>query len=294
MGTQMDPGSDGDGTFEQLPPYEFPPESLSHLNGAPVGTVTGPFLHEQTGAYADWDTWTFTYYLYVPAQYQPGHAAALMVFNDGYLYNSVPGITEDAPFNAPTVFDNLIFEGSMPVTIGVFIWPGTDDGHKVGGGDPGRSRQYDTPNDQYGKFLLEEFLPAHVLGDYDIVTDPDGWAMAGHSSGGIAAVIAGWFYPDNFRKLLTASPSFPNTGGMFPDAFDTDEPAKPLRIYHLSGTNDLGGWKPSNDSAAEIFAAQGYHYRYRPGEDNHYPPRAAIADFPDALRWLWRGYSAAP
>lgn len=293
MGTQMDPGSEGDGTYDQPPPYDFPPESLSHLDGAPQGSVTGPFLHVQTGEYSNWDQWTFTWYLYVPAQYQPGHAAALMVFNDGYLYNSVPGITEDSPFNAPTVFDNLIHEGSMPVTIGVFIWPGTNDGHKVGGGDGGRSRQYDTPNDQYGKFLLEEFLPANVLNDYDIVTDPDGWGIAGHSSGGIASIIAGWYYPDNFRKILTASPSFPNTGGVFPGIFE-DEPAKPLRIYHLAGSNDLGGFKGANDDAAMIFEQLGYHYRYRPGEDQHYPPRAAIADFPDALRWLWRGYSAAP
>lgn len=293
MGTQMDPGTQGDGTYDQAPPYDFPPESLSHLDGAPQGSVTGPFLHVQTGQYSNWDQWTFTWYLYVPAQYQPGHAAALMVFNDGYLYNSVPGITEDAPFNAPTVFDNLIHEGSMPVTIGVFIWPGTNDGHKVGGGDGGRSRQYDTPNDQYGKFLLEEFLPANVLNAYDIVSDPDGWAIAGHSSGGIASIIAGWYYPDNFRKILTASPSFPNTGGVFPSIFE-DEPAKPLRIYHLAGSNDLGGFKGANDDAALIFEQLGYHYRYRPGEDQHYPPRAAIADFPDALRWLWRGYSAAP
>lgn len=294
MGTQEDPLTDGDGTYDQPPPYDVPPEALSHINGAPEGTVLGPFLHTQTGTYENWDSWKFTYYIYVPAQYQPGHAAALMVFNDGYLYLTIPDITPDSRFTAPTVFDNLIHEGSMPVTIGVFIFPGTDDGHKVGGGDPGRSRQYDTPNDQYGKFLLEEFLPTNVLNQYDIVTDADGWAIAGHSSGGIASIMVGWYYPDRFHKILTASPSFPNTGGVFPGEFETVETPKPLRIYHLAGTNDLGGFKDTNDRAAEIFEAEGYHYRYRPGQDAHYPPQAATADFPEALRWLWRGYSAAP
>jgi len=30
--------------------------------------------------------------------------------------------------------------------------------------------------------------------------------------------------------------------------------------------------------------------RYRPGTGMHYPPAEAAQDFPDALRWLWRGY----
>jgi enterochelin esterase-like enzyme len=292
-GTQMDPGTTDDGTFPQPPPYDLPPESLALAAGAMKGTVSGPFLHAQTGTYTGWDQWKFTYYVYVPAQYQPGHAAALMVFNDGYLYAGINTLT-DSRFNAPTVFDNLIHEGTMPVTIAVFIFPGTNDGHQVGGGDGGRSTQYDTPNDQYGKFLLEEFLPTEILNKYDIVTDADGWAIGGHSSGGIASIIAGWYWPDRFHKMLTASPSFPNKGGKFPAEFLTVPTAKPLRIYHLSGTKDLGGFKAANDQAAVDFKQLGYHYRYRPGEDNHYPPKAAMADFPSALRWLWRGYKAAP
>ncbi|HXK18559.1 MAG TPA: alpha/beta hydrolase-fold protein, partial [Polyangiaceae bacterium] len=226
MGTQADPGSDGDGTFPQPPPYVLPPESLGPINSAPKGTVTGPFLHVQTGTYTGWSTWKFTYYVYVPSQYKAGHAAALMIFNDGYLYAGINSLT-DSRFNAPQVFDNLIAEGSMPVTIGVFIFPGTNDGHQVGGGDGGRSTQYDSPNDQYGKFLRDEFLPTEILNKYDIVSDPDGWAMAGHSSGGIASIIAGWYFPDRWRKMLTASPSFPNAGGKFPNEFTT-APAKPL------------------------------------------------------------------
>lgn len=292
MGMQADPGTDGDGTFDQPPPYDLPPESLGPINNAPKGTVTGPFLHAQTGTYTGWSTWKFTYYVYVPSQYKPGHAAALMIFNDGYLYAGINSLT-DSRFNAPQVFDNLIAEGSMPVTIAVFIFPGTNDGHQVGGGDSGRSTQYDTPNDQYGKFLREEFLSTEILNKYDIVSDPDGWAIGGHSSGGIASIIAGWYHPDRWHKMLTASPSFPNKGGKFPDEFTT-APAKPLRIYHLAGTNDLGGFKDANDKAAMILQGLGYHDRYRPGQDNHYPPKAAMADFPNALRWLWRGYTAPP
>jgi hypothetical protein len=66
---------------------------------------------------------------------------------------------------------------------------------------------------QYGKFPREEFLPMNVLGNYDIVIDADGWALAGHSSGGIASIIAGFYHSDRWHKILTASPSFPNKGG---------------------------------------------------------------------------------
>ena len=63
------------------------------------------------------------------------------------------------------------------------------------------------------------------------------------------------------------------------------------RASSSSGTADIGSFYDENVKAAGIFETLGYHYRFRPGTDQHYPPKAAIADFPDALRWLWRGYT---
>jgi enterochelin esterase-like enzyme len=296
MGTQDDPGTTGDGTVPLPGPYTLPPEATSHLNGAPTGQLLGPFMHKLTGTYTGWTAnWIFTYWVYVPAQYKAGHAAALAVFGDGEHYIGMPALS-DARFNAPTVFDNLIADGSMPVTIGVFIYPGSSMGQIVGGGDGGRSKQYDTPNDQYGKFLLQEFLPTEILAKYTIVTDADGWAIGGHSSGGIAAFSAAWFYTDNFHKVITASPSFSNTGGYFPAKILTVTPGKPIRVYHLAGTMDLccPSWYDENNQAAMDFMKMGYHYRYRPGTGMHFPPAEGAQDFPDALRWLWRGYHTPP
>jgi enterochelin esterase-like enzyme len=300
-GMQTDPGTAGDGTMMFNPPYAKAPEETSLMNGAKMGQTLGPFVHTQTGTYTGWSTWKFTYYVFVPAEYKPGHAAALMIFNDGYLYCAVDGklgtTNQDSMvyFNAPTVIENLIATGEMPVTIAVCIFPGTTDGHQVGGGDNGRSTQYDTANDQYGKFLREEFLPTEILNKYTIVTDPDGWGMGGHSSGGIASVIAGWFHNDRWHKVVTASPSFPNKGGMFPNLFKT-MPAKPLRVYHTAGTMDLGGFRAANDNAAMVLQMMGppYHDRYMQTMDVHYPPHAAMADFPNAMRWAWRNYKTPP
>jgi hypothetical protein len=53
---------------------------------------------------------------------------------------------------------------------------------------------------------------------------------------------------------------------------------------------DLSGFRAANDSAAMILQGLGYHDRYMQVIDMHYPPKAAMADFANAMRWMWRGY----
>jgi enterochelin esterase-like enzyme len=300
MGTQADPGSEGDGKLQLDAPYQPAPESTAHLDGAlkgkvndvEVGMAPKVLIYEQTKQYPGVNNMLKNeYWIYVPAQYKPGCAAALMVFQDGVHYVGV----DDAKINAPTVFDNLIAKGEMPVTIGVFINPGEPgDGHYNGNEYQNRHVQYDKNDPAYVTFLVEQFLPDVVLPKYDIVADPDGWAISGHSSGGIAAFMAGWHRPDKFRKLLTHSASFPLPGdymGMsLIESIDAKE-KQSLRVYLMSGPNDLGGWFGANTTAAEHLAAKGYHYQYRTEDSNHYPPQAAAQDFANALRWMWRGYT---
>ncbi len=301
MGTQADPGTDGDGKTTLTAPYTPAPETLSHLNGAPKGKLNGlevggaampqPTIYAKQGAYpGEAQMLKYEYWIYVPAQYKPGCAATLTVFQDGLHFIGY----DDAGLNAPTVLDNLIASGDIPVTIGLFINPGEPGtGHYDGHETPIRSQQYDTNNDVYVSFLVNEFLPTNVLNQYDIVTDPDGWLIGGHSSGGIAAFVAGWYRPDKFRKLLTFDASFPNTkpnnGVALLDAINQAD-AKPLRTYLMSGPNDLGGWYDANTKAATELAAKNYHYIYRVETSSHYPPLAAQQDFANALKWMWRGY----
>jgi enterochelin esterase family protein len=53
---------------------------------------------------------THEYWVYVPAQYTAAEPACVMVFQDGHDYVNVKG-----PVRVPTVFDNLIHKGEMPV-----------------------------------------------------------------------------------------------------------------------------------------------------------------------------------
>src|SRR5450755_3916779 len=117
MGTQADPGTDGDGKATLDAPYAPAPETLMHSNGAPVGKVNGmavgsttltPLIYAAKEAYPGQNQMLkYEYWIYVPAQYEPGCSAAFMVFQDGLHFVGI----DDAKLNAPTVLDNLIASG---------------------------------------------------------------------------------------------------------------------------------------------------------------------------------------
>lgn len=281
---QSDPGTEGNGTVPQPAPYSMP-EEARQLDGAPEGVV-GPAAFYESSAYPGLN---FQYRVYVPAQYADNRPSALVVFQDGgSIYLDF--------FKAPTVLANLIHAGDIPVAIALFINPGTPSGEfRWEEDDSLRSQQYDAVDDRYARFLLDEIIPDVILNKYNVVDDPNGWAVIGFSSGGIASFTAGWHRPDRFRKILTQNGSFVDIrgGGAYPDSIRQGEP-RPLRIYQLSGTNDLelpvGNWFDANNAVAAALGEMGYAYRYRTGSGQHYPPEQALDDFPAALRWLWRGY----
>ena len=91
--------------------------------GVPQGKVTSGVFEESKifpGTRRDFS-------VYVPAQYTPEKPAALMVFMDGAGYAK-----PDGAFRVPVVFDNLIHQKAMPVTIAVFVNPGTVPATKPG------------------------------------------------------------------------------------------------------------------------------------------------------------------
>ncbi len=270
---QEDPGTEGDGTFEDLGPYPRSPESLGPIDGAPAGDLASTQTYTSAEVYAGW---TFDYQIFVPTQYEAGKPAALAVFQDGVGAYGGIGVIQ--------MFENLIHAGEMPVTIVLFVSPGSG----------GRSENYDVVSDRYGRFLLDEMIP-DVLGEYDLVDDPDGWAIAGFSSGGCAAFTVAWFFPEKFHKISTNSGSFVSirTADEFPQMIRDTDP-KPLRVALRSGTNDLdnqfGSWLDANFAMAEALEEQGYHYRFAHGTGGHDMTQAA-KDMVEEWRWLWRGYS---
>ena len=131
-----------------------------------------------------------------------------MVFMDGTGYAK-----SDGAFRVPVVFDNLIHQKAMPVTIAVFVNPGTIPATKPGAKDrSNRSFEYDSLGDRYAKFLVDEFLPVALKG-LNVSNDPKQRAVCGISSGGICAFTVAWEKPDQFGKVLSHIGSFTNIRG---------------------------------------------------------------------------------
>jgi len=228
------------------------------------------------GTIRDWS-------LYLPAR-ADGPAAA-MIFQDGVRFY------QDF---VPTVFDNLIADGVMPPTVGIFLDPGTFADTTASN----RSYEYDTLSDQYARFLLDEILP-EVAREVPLREDAAGRAICGMSSGGICAFTAAWQRPDQFHKVLSHVGSFTNIasgptlreGGHNYPALIRKMPPKPLRVALQDGTNDLnhaaGSWWLANLQMDDALRFAGYDHTFTPGQGFHSLAHGR-AIFPDSLRWLWR------
>jgi enterochelin esterase family protein len=233
------------------------------------------------------DGTTRDWWVYVPSQSSAEKPAAVMVFQDGAGYKDF----------VPTVFDNLIAEKSMPVTVGVFINPGTFEG-----GRSDRSFEYDTLSEQYARFLLEEILP-EVEKTVKLRHDAAGRAIAGISSGGICAWTVAWERPNEFSKVLSWVGSFTNIasgktlreGGHNYEALIRKGPKKPIRVFLQDGANDLdnnnGNWPLANQQMARALEFRRYDFKFVYGQGFH-SNRHGRAVLPDSLRWLWRGWES--
>jgi enterochelin esterase-like enzyme len=227
------------------------------------------------------------YWVYVPAQYNAAKPAALMVFMDGGGF-----VKADGNFRVPTVFDNLIHAGQMPVTLGLFVNPGSFPALKQGEKPrSNRSFEYDSLGDRNARFFIEELIP-ELAKSYNISSDPEQRATCGNSSGGIAAFTLAWERPDAFRKVVSHIGSFTNIrGGHVYAALVRKGEKKPLRVFLEDGKNDLdnqfGNWPLANQDMAASLKYVGYDYQFILGEGTHNTKHAGSI-FPATLRWLWR------
>jgi enterochelin esterase family protein len=226
--------------------------------------------------------------VYIPAQYKPGTEACLMVWQDGSRHVDPKG-----SMRASVVFDNLIHQKQMPVTIGVFVDPGRKLKQKAGEKAGNRSFEYDSLGDLYVRFLLEEILPeVQKRCAVKFRPEPEARAIAGGSSGGICSFTAAWERPDQFHKVLCWVGTFVDIrgGNAYPYLVRVTEP-KPIRVYLLDGSNDLdnkyGNWPLANRMMEASLKYMNYDFRMDWTQCFHGSKGMAPA-LPEALRWLWR------
>jgi gluconolactonase len=231
--------------------------------------------------------------VYVPAEYTGDKPACVYVGLDGL------------GFEAPTAFDNLIYKHEMPVTIGVGIAPGAVDSADPPS-DPrfNRSLEFDSLNDNLGRFVLDEVLPEVARHKSPnglrirLSKDPNDRATGGGSTGGIGAFTLAWEHPGAFRRVFTAVGTFVGMrgGDHYAVLVRKTEP-KPIRIYMQDGSHDelttslgeVGSWWMSNQTMERALKFAGYQVEHVWGEGSHNGNHATML-FPDAMRWLWKDW----
>ena len=231
------------------------------------------------------------YKVYLPANYDPDKAYPFTLFLDGINIYLSPVV------QANNVLDNLIAEGRIPAMIGIFLDPGDHgEGMPIYGGsfsdwNSNRSREYDSVDDTFVRFLLEEFLPK-VETEYRLSADPDERCLCGASSAANAVFNAAWFRPDSFHKVICNVSSFVNIrgGNCQPDRI-RKSPKKPLRVFIQDGEHDLniiyGDWVLGNKTMVSALEYRGYDYKYVLGKGGHNLERGG-AILPETMEWMWR------
>jgi len=227
------------------------------------------------------------YYVYVPAQYNASQPAALMVFQDGHTYANDSGDQRVC-----IVYDNLIAEKKLPVTICVFINPGhvSKEYPKSRFNVSNRSNEYDVMDDTYSNMLLNEILP-EVKNKYVISDDPAMHGIGGLSSGAICAFTVAWQHPEYFSKVLSQIGSFTNIkgGNNYPSIIRKTK-KKDIKIFLQDGTNDLdnehGNWWLANLEMEAALKYKGYNYAFEKGKGTHSGKHGGSI-LPASLQWLW-------
>jgi sugar lactone lactonase YvrE/enterochelin esterase-like enzyme len=263
--------------------YKLGPDSQIHP-GVPQGKIEQFPWTSKIFNGTHRDCW-----VYIPAQYDGSQPACVMVFQDGGRF-----VKRDGQWRAPVVMDNLIHRKEMPVTIGIFLDPGV-----VPADSPkelpryNRSFEYDSPTDQYARFLLQEILP-EVGRKYRLTQDGNARGICGSSSGGICAFTAAWERPREFSRVITFVGSFTDLkgGNRYPDLIRKNEP-RSIRIFQQDGRNDLdiyaGSWFIANTDVDAALSFAGYEHTFVVGTEGHNAKHGG-AILPGALRYVWKGY----
>lgn len=316
-----DPGTEGNGNVVVGPEYAVDPDLTDR--GNPQGTQFEFSMKLADSEIFPGDDDTLDprkpvrterkVFVYVPAAYQEGDEAPILVTLDGPSHL----------VQVRNALDNLTISEDPDRRLPAFIVIAVENGGNDGKGSE-RGLEYDTMSDRFARFINDEVLPA-VLTNAEIKAayphiaftgNPWGRGVMGCSSGGAAALTMGWFRPDLFRRLITYS-------GTFVDQQDDDAPEeadyplgaweyhsgmklienterKPLRIFvHVSENDNHAddpeethhNWVTANRRTAAALEARGYDYRFVYSRaTRHCDGKVFDQTLADTLVWMWRGY----
>jgi enterochelin esterase family protein len=298
-----------DGDYLVKPPYNLAPEAAVRPE-VPKGkvvdftmTAADSKFYSDTGLKGTTPTRAVS--VYIPSQYVPGTPAPVIVTHD-----AMGAKDPRAPYDLPTILDNMIADKRLPAMVAVMIKSGGGDGR---GSE--RGLEYDTVSGKFAEFVEAEVLP-RVAKDYGVTftKDPNARATMGGSSGGAVALSMAWYHPELYRRVLTYSGTYtnnqspenadsPHGAWEYHENFIPKSPAKPLRIWMQVGENDNGAkassadmhnWVIANQRMAGVLKAKGYHYQFVYSAGAGHVDRKVVGQtLPAALEWLWQDYKPA-
>ena len=266
--------------FSQDSLYKPGPDS-KRQPGAPKGAVTK----------YEWETKLYNnfreYYVYVPAQYDAAKPAALMVFQDGHAY-----VKDSGDQRVCIVYDNLIHQKKLPVTICLFVNPGHSSKEYPENRFRASNRvnEYDVMDDKYVTMLISEIIP-ELKKKYNISDKASMHGIGGLSSGAICAFTAAWERPDFFSKVLSQIGSYTNIrgGNNYPSIIRKNK-RKDIKIFMQDGTNDLdnefGNWWLANLEMEAALKYKNYDFKFVKGSGSHSGKHGGSI-LPESLIWLW-------
>jgi len=221
--------------------------------------------------------------VFIPAQYDGSMPACVYVKTDGYHSRE------------KLMMETLIASKEMPVTIGVFVKPGSLPA-PIKGAMERRNRcfEYDAITDDNVRFLTEELLPS-IAKEFNLKLSTAGKdrCISGGSSGGIAAFTAAWQRPESFSRVYAASGSWVafRSGHEFPAMVRKFE-AKPLRVFLTTGMRDMencaGDWFLLDQEMDKALKFAGYDYQFRIINGGHVSGYAE--NYQEAMAFLWKGW----
>ncbi len=265
--------------------YPFPEEAVKR-EGVPSGAITHYHMDDcrmYPGIAHDVD-------VYIPVQYDGKTPAKLLIMTDGDW--NVEGTNGPA---VPVLLDNMIYDGRLPVIIGLFISFG-----KTGDGNPtygysgawldNRSTEYDSVDERFANFVVDEVMPLALKG-LNISPDPLDRAIYGMSSGGPAALGVAWHRNEAVGSVFSAMGSFANIRGAFVWPYALRREKKNIRVFYLSGERDahlvFGNWYNIGREMANSLEYSGYEYVYAVGKGGHGFWLWSV--LPGVLEWLFTG-----
>lgn len=294
----------------QRQPGDYPLGPDSQVReGVVRGELLGPFAFHA----AAFPGTVRQYWVYVPHGYDAANPPNLLVFQDGQRATNPQG-----SLRVPVVLDNLIAQGAIPPTLGLFVTPGnlsaTYPGNLGMSNPDHRWQEYDELDDDYASLIIEELLP-ELRRRWAFTDDPARRAIGGTSSGAIAAFTVAFRHPEAFGNVISFIGSYTGIAAQYADPAAAPvaagdlyprlirhSPPRALKVFLQDGSNDLdnqhGNWFLANQQmlaamdyanrTADEAGATGPRYRvaHEWGDGAHSDAHGG-AILPDVLRWIW-------